>query len=145
MKQEVIFETARETIKCDECGRRYTKRNPQGQQKKGVPIKFVCGRCIRKSKQVTNKWYDPKFDKRSKTFIGKFSLNSQEAALLIRKYQMKGCSYAEAKKKVAYDIKGMSQIKWRKKYEEADAKAKAKAGIEQSQAMKKKLVDGLTQ
>lgn len=63
MRTEVIFDnTPVEMVVCCECGRRHKWKQKGGHltqaQLEVQKKKYVCGRCERRKKQVTNKWYD---------------------------------------------------------------------------------------
>jgi hypothetical protein len=72
-------------------------------------------------------------------------MTSQEFGILVKKYQMRGMSYNEAKKKVEYDMKGMNQLKYKQKYEQEREKAQGQAITEQNKEKQKNLVKGLSQ
>jgi DNA-directed RNA polymerase subunit RPC12/RpoP len=97
-----------------------------------------CKKC--KRKQITNKFYNPLYDKKI-GFIGKFNINSQEYKMLISKYLKQGYSYYSAKSKVNYDLKCMQNNKFKKVIEAKNLEVKK----ESDKQLNKQFLEGLGQ
>ena len=136
-KREIEFVPSKPKLKCPNCKR---KLNTNCFVFNRILKKDICHQCNKKI--GTNPFYTPDYGKR-KGFIGKFNINEQEKKLLITNLIKKGVSYKEAKRRIANDVKVLSEMKKKKNYNNRLEEQNKKIQSETSKEMKNKLLKGL--
>jgi len=140
MKEEEVLEKSEPVKKKLLCPRCHRKLNTNCFVFNKILKTDICHQC---NKSVgNNKFYNPNREK-SKGFIGKFNISSQEKKILMTNLIKKGVPYQEAKRRVKNNIKVLSEMRKKKDYNKYLDKQNELIKKEKSKEMKSNLLKGL--